>query len=77
MIDSPFECEHSNLDSIDARLFPSMVLAVAPAVTRDGASSLSSERFATPSLVVPGTWPLQDILWLTQGWCTNQYYCWH
>jgi len=40
-LDSPCECEHSNLDSLDARLFPFVVLAVAPAVTMDEASSLS------------------------------------
>ena len=40
-IDSPCECEHNNLDSLDARLFPSIVLAVAPAMTIDEASSLS------------------------------------
>ena len=40
-IDSPCECEHNNPDSLDARLFPSVVLAVAPAVTMDEASSLS------------------------------------
>ena len=40
-IDSPCECEHNNLDSLDARLFSSVVLAVAPAVTMDAASSLS------------------------------------
>jgi len=39
-IDSPCECEHNNPDSLDARLFPSVVLAVAPAVTTDEASSL-------------------------------------
>jgi len=40
-IDSPCECEHNNPDSLDARLFPSVVLAVAPAVTMDEASSLT------------------------------------
>jgi len=40
-IDSPCECEHNNPDSLDARLFFSVVLAVAPAVTMDEASSLS------------------------------------
>jgi len=40
-IDSPCECEHNNPDSLDARLFFTVVLAVAPAVTMDGASSLS------------------------------------
>ena len=39
--DSPCECEHNDPDSLDARLFPSVVLAVAPAVTMDEASSLS------------------------------------
>ena len=39
-IDSPCECEHNNPDSLDTRLFPSVVLAVAPAVTMDEASSL-------------------------------------
>jgi len=38
---SPCECEHHNPDSLDARLFPSVVLAVAPAVAMDDASSLS------------------------------------
>jgi len=32
-IDSPCECEHNNPDSLDARLFPSVVLAVALVVT--------------------------------------------
>jgi len=32
-IDSP--CAHTNPDSLDARLLPSVVLAVAPAVTID------------------------------------------
>ena len=41
---SPCECEHNNPDSLDARLFPSVVLAVAPAVTMDEASSLSIDR---------------------------------
>jgi len=41
VIDSPCECEHNNPDSLDARLFSSVVLAVAPAVTMDEASSLS------------------------------------
>ena len=40
-IDSPCECEHNNPDSLDARLFFTVVLAVAPAVTMDEASSLS------------------------------------
>jgi len=34
-IDSPCECEHNKPDTIDARLFPSVVLAVAPAVISD------------------------------------------
>jgi len=45
---SPCECEHNNPDSLDVRLFPSVVLAVAPAVTMDEASSLSQP--ATPWL---------------------------
>ena len=40
-IDSPCECEHNNPDSLDARLFFTVVLAVAPAVTMDEAPSLS------------------------------------
>jgi len=32
VLDSPCECEHNHPDSLDARLFPSVVLAVAPAV---------------------------------------------
>jgi len=36
------ECEPNNPDSLDARLFPSVVLAVAPAVTMDEAYSLSA-----------------------------------
>ena len=43
-IDSPCECEHNNPDSLDAPLFPSVVSAVAPAVTMDEASSLSIGR---------------------------------
>jgi len=35
------ECERNNPNSLDARLFLSVVLAVAPAVTTDEASSLS------------------------------------
>jgi len=50
-IDSPYECEHNNPDSLDARLFPSVVLAVAPAVTMDEASSLS---IFTPERHLPG-----------------------
>ena len=42
-IDSPCECEHNNPDSLDARLFPSVVLAVAPAVTMEGNSHASRE----------------------------------
>jgi len=40
-IDSPCECEYNNPDSLDARLFFTVVLAVVPAVTMDEASSLS------------------------------------
>jgi len=40
-IDSPCECEHNDPDSLDARLFFTVVLAVAPAVAMDEASSLS------------------------------------
>jgi len=43
-MDSPCECEHNNADSLDARLFFTVVLAVAPAVTIDEASSLSVQR---------------------------------
>jgi len=43
-IDSPCECEHNHPDSLDARLFFTVVLAVAPAVTMDEASSLSTCR---------------------------------
>jgi len=39
-IDSPCEYERNNLNSLDARPFPSVVLVVAPAVTVDEASSL-------------------------------------
>jgi len=39
-IDSPCECA-PNLDSLDSQLFPSVMSAVAPAVTIDEASSLS------------------------------------
>jgi len=39
VIDSLRECEHSNPDSLEARLFPFVVLAVAPAVVMDDASS--------------------------------------
>jgi len=45
-IDSPCECEHNNPDSLDARLFSFVVLAVAPAVTMDEASSLSARKGA-------------------------------
>ena len=46
-IDSPCECKHNNPDSLDARLFFTVVLAVAPPVTMDEASSLSLGRFET------------------------------
>ena len=46
-MDSPCECEHNNPDSLDARLFPSVVLAVAPAVTMDEASYLFGLGFTT------------------------------
>jgi len=39
--DFPCKCEHNNPDSLDSRLFHSVVLAVAPAVAVDDASSLS------------------------------------
>ena len=53
-IDSPCECEHNNNpDSLDARLSPSVVLAVAPAVTMDEASSLSGGREATARRALP------------------------
>ena len=55
-IDSPCECEHNNPDLLDARLFPSVVLAVAPAVTMDEASSLSTCCFTTP-------WPRGRRVW--------------
>jgi len=42
----PCECEHNNPDSLDARLFPFVVLSVAPAVTMDEASSLSTSPAA-------------------------------
>ena len=45
--DSPCECEHNNPGSLDARPFPSVVLAVAPSVTMDEASSLSPSPFRT------------------------------
>jgi len=47
-IDSPCECEHNNPDSLDARLFPSVVLAAAPAVTMDEASTLLRARLTSP-----------------------------
>jgi len=47
-MDSLCECEHNNPWSLDARLFPSVVLAVAPAVTMDEASSLS--KWINPGL---------------------------
>jgi len=46
-IDSPCECEQNNPDSLDARLFFTVVLAVAPAVTMDEASSLSNGELRT------------------------------
>jgi len=36
---NPCECEHTHPGSLDARLFPSVVFAAAPAVTMDDASS--------------------------------------
>ena len=44
-IDSPCECEHNNPDSLDARLFPSVVFAVAPALTMDKAASLLKDAY--------------------------------
>jgi len=41
-IDSPCECEHNNPDSLDARLFFTVVLAVAPAVTIDTAGATAN-----------------------------------
>jgi len=47
-IDSSCECEDNNHpDSLDARLFPSVVLTVAPAVTMNEAYSLSVLRSRT------------------------------
>jgi len=46
------ECEHNNPDSLDARLFPS-VLAVAPALTLDKASSVGERLFCCQELKVP------------------------
>jgi len=42
LIDSPCECEHNNPDSLDARLFFTVVLAVAPAVTMDEAGATAN-----------------------------------
>jgi len=63
-IDSPCECEHNNPDSLDARLFPTVVLAAAPAATMDEASSLlcfvvftftrGISRYALPLMDAPG-----------------------
>jgi len=55
-IDSPCECEHNNPDSLDARLFFTVVLAVAPAVTMDEAASLSRyhDREDASSMVTAG-----------------------
>jgi len=44
--------EHNNPDSLDARLFPSVVLAVAPAVTMDEASSLSGFTLVAKSVYI-------------------------
>jgi len=44
-IDSPCECEHNNPDSLDARPFLSVVLAVAPSVTMDEVYSLSISTY--------------------------------
>jgi len=52
-IDSPWECERNNPDSLDARLFPSVVLAVAPAVTMDEASSPSGVRVDEDHMITP------------------------
>jgi len=51
-IDSPCECEHNNPDSLDARTFFTVVLAVAPAVTMNEASSLSPAESPVELLVV-------------------------
>jgi len=48
-------CEHDNPDSLDARLFPSVVLAAAPAVTVDEASSLLSSRARHMWLIITTT----------------------
>jgi len=39
-LDCTCECEHNSPDSLDARVFPSVVIAVAPVVTMDEASSI-------------------------------------
>jgi len=52
-MNSPCECEHNKLDSLDARLFPSVVLAAAPAVTMDEASSLSPTSNVNTSSLAP------------------------
>jgi len=57
-IDSPCECEHKNPDCLDARLFSSVVLAVAPALTMDDASSLLHGLTSTPPFCV-GTFTLR------------------
>jgi len=64
-IDSPCECEHNNPDSLDARLFFTVVLAVAPAVTIDEASSLSwylwAEREDASSMVTAASLSLGGV----------------
>ena len=50
--DSPCACEHNNQDSLNARLFPSVMLAVAPTVTMYEASSLSVAKGCDHSLPV-------------------------
>jgi len=51
-IDSPCACEHNNPNSLDARLFPSVVLAVAPAVAMDEASFLSIDIYGDIDTVI-------------------------
>jgi len=65
-IDSPCECEHNNPDSLDARLFFTVVLAVAPAVTMDEASSLSLQAAAAGRAAQIGLTPPRARVRLTR-----------
>ena len=71
-IDSPCECEHNNPDSLDARLFPSVVLAVAPAVT--GRSIFCRTILQLPIPILYVDWQHREVggrQYIAQYWLYN------